>query len=1019
MPQQHPNDITPNTHSSPSSSTFSLTSSSSDSSNISLNSFTIYHENVRSVMKKRTEILLSTKDLDYDCISINETWLHPSHSNSEFINEKYNVFRKDRKLSDVKANRGGGVLLAVQKKYDCEMMNFPEIDPIEAVCIRLALNSSFIYTYSLYIRNRLNTEPELTLARYKNHITAINALKEKCSPKDTLVVLGDFNLPSVEWMSDSGASEEYGFVPVIGESNSVEGNLSRNTTSELLTMGLHQLCNFKNHAGNVLDLAYTNIPELVSIDIADMTLFPDTLRDPAHRALICTIECEPMRFQSNSNSNSRYCFNKANYEEINNELNGLNFEALFANQDIDSMVSDFYSKLSDIFQRHVPQATPKNNKLPCWYNKKLLNLRNVRSREFKKLQNHRLLNKDADQSKFLQAKANFDTFHQELYTNYVKTLTQDRNKDPKTFWRFINGKRASNSLPSKLNYNGKTATSDIDKANLLAEHLSSAYINHNTDTNLNSFIHNRNDHGCNTFCISEEAVLNSCSTINISKGAGPDKIPPIFIRNCAESLVKPLTLIYSKSIADCQYPKYWKMGQITPIWKNGSKNDVKNYRGVNVLSNFAKLFETIVYNQLKLIVFPKLSSNQHGFRPNKNINTNLLEMNTIIHDAFENKHQVDIFYADISKAFDAVNHSLLIRKIAKFPLGNSVLRWFLSYLGERQQVVKVGSSLSNAFDVPSSVGQGSVLGPALFLIFFDDSDDDLVNSFVFNFADDKKIVQVIKTPRDAQVLQDSINKFMRWCAMNGLAVNSTKCKVMTFSQKKVTIHTDYYINNEIVPRTDSIRDLGVMFDPKLKFSSHIEFITNKAYAMLAFVKRNTYKIMNAEVAKMLYYALVRSNLEFANVVWSPYHQNHINVIESIQKQFVKFIHPDNSAKNPTNQYQLRPYIERCKELDMETLQRRRINSCILLIFDIISGRINSPFLREQLNITTIKYFTRQSDFIKLNSCRLNCTNNASFRTSCKLYNTAALLVDTTTDRNTFMRRISRLPDTVFSAFYNT
>lgn len=105
-------------------------------------------------MKKKTDILLATKDLDYDCISINETWLHPSHNDNEFMNDKYVVFRKDRKFSDVKANKGGGVLLAVHKKYDCTHINFPEIEPLEAVCVRIALKSSSMYIYSLYISRR-------------------------------------------------------------------------------------------------------------------------------------------------------------------------------------------------------------------------------------------------------------------------------------------------------------------------------------------------------------------------------------------------------------------------------------------------------------------------------------------------------------------------------------------------------------------------------------------------------------------------------------------------------------------------------------------------------------------------------------------------------------------------------------------------------------------------------------------------------------------------------------------------
>lgn len=327
--------------------------------------------------------------------------------------------------------------------------------------------------------------------------------------------------------------------------------------------------------------------------------------------------------------------------------------------------------------------------------------------------------------------------------------------------------------------------------------------------------------------------------------------------------------------------------------------------------------------------------------------------------------------------------------------------------------MKVGQSLSDYFEVPSSVGQGSVLGPLLFLIFFDDSDDELVNSFVFNFADDKKIVQVIRHPDDTQTLQRSINKFINWCDSNGLSVNSMKCKVMTFSQKKITIHSDYFIKDNLVSRTDLIRDLGVMFDPKLNFSQHIEFITNKSYAMLAFVKRNCYKLFNIDVAKLLFFALVRSNIEFASQVWSPHHTKYIEAIESIQKQFVKFIHPNNSANNPRNKYELRPYATRCKELEMQSLQRRRINTCIFFVHDIISGHLNAPSLRNQLTFSTINHFTRSPNFIKLKHCRLDCTDNAPFRMACKLYNRTALLVDVTLDRESFRRKVALLPDTVF------
>lgn len=246
--------------------------------------FTIYHENFRSIVNKKTELLLSTKSLDYDGISINETWLNQTHKNEEFIDAKYNIFRKDRRDSDINANRGGGVLLAIHKKYDCENVVIPEMNAIEAVCVRVSMNGSSLFIYSLYIQNRFNgnNEQDLTIERYRKHYTAITHIKELLGPSDSIVILGDFNMALVKWTIDEHDSKDYGYIPIIGDSNSLESNVYRETVTKMLEMGMHQMCDFKNHAGNVLDLIYSDCPELISIEKADLTLFSDGLRDHAH-----------------------------------------------------------------------------------------------------------------------------------------------------------------------------------------------------------------------------------------------------------------------------------------------------------------------------------------------------------------------------------------------------------------------------------------------------------------------------------------------------------------------------------------------------------------------------------------------------------------------------------------------------------------------------------------------------------------------------------------------------------------
>lgn len=162
-------------------------------------------------------------------------------------------------------------------------------------------------------------------------------------------------------------------------------------------------------------------------------------------------------------------------------------------------------------------------------------------------------------------------------------------------------------------------------------------------------------------------------------------------------------------------------------------------------------------------------------------------------------------------------------------------------------------------------------------------------------------------------------------------------------------------------------------------------------------------ILMWHVAKLLFYALVSSNTEFANRVWSPHHS----------RQFVKFVHPNNSAENPRNEYELRPYITRFRELEMQTLKRRRINTSIFVIHDIISGRLKSPLLRNQLSFFTINYFTSSPEFIGLKRCRFDCTNKAPFRMACKLYNRVALFIDVTLNRKAFRREVALLPDAIF------
>lgn len=207
-------------------------------------------------------------------------------------------------------------------------------------------------------------------------------------------------------------------------------------------------------------------------------------------------------------------------------------------------------------------------------------------------------------------------------------------------------------------------------------------------------------------------------------------------------------------------------------------------------------------------------------------------------------------------------------------------------------------------------------------------------------------------------------------------------------------------------------DLGVILEPKLSFNLHREYSKKKADGKLAFVKRECFKTLNLDNAKLLYGSLVRSHLEFGSVIWSPYHASNKAIIESTQKQAVMFLHDDYKNRHENN-YVLSPYLERCSELGLTSLVRRRVNFSVLFIHKIISGKIDSPSLRNQLNLNTGVRSLRNPEFIKLKNCKTDFTLNSPFNLACRAFNHAALFIDPTLPFHDFRKEVVKLPDCAF------
>ena len=258
------------------------------------------------------------------------------------------------------------------------------------------------------------------------------------------------------------------------------------------------------------------------------------------------------------------------------------------------------------------------------------------------------------------------------------------------------------------------------------------------------------------------------------------------------------------------------------------------------------------------------TTRQYGFIKGK---STVLQLLQILDDwtlKLENGGQIDVIYTDFEKAFDKVSHKRLIHKLYSYGINTDIILWIEAFLTNRKQRVQVNAHYSDWTEVLSGIPQGSILGPLLFIIYINDLIDVCQNSTLFLYADDAKIYRLVTENNDCLELQNDLNNFNTWAINWQLKLNASKCNIVSYG-RNIVHDFNYTLSGTTINRTDNIKDLGVIFDSKLKFCKHIDDKVNKAYQNLGIIKRN-FIHLTANCFILLYKSLVRSHLEYANSV---------------------------------------------------------------------------------------------------------------------------------------------------------
>ena len=848
----------------------------------SVDGIRIVFTNAQSIVNKINEVRATIATLEPDIFAVTEAW-----TNSEIGNDLLNIqgyelaARRDR--NDTDRGRGGGILVYAKKSINL-VVEEDKPDFNQCVSINMKFVEENVKLHIIYRSPNSSRDNDDALVKWVKEMRGQN------------VMIGDFNFPDIDWSAGSAGAKGREFYDATVE------------------MFMQQHVEEPTHkSGNILDLVLCDQEGMIKEVKGE-----GRVGKSDHDVISFTVCVRP---EKSTISRMTMNFRKAKFEDMRGQMRAVNWRETLRDKDANEIWNSIRGRLERLMAECIPMRRTKAKDSPLWFDRDMKKTIEKKKEAWKKWKRTGGRREEEEYRKRVnETKKKVRNKKNAL----ERKVIQSRKTNPKSFYAYINSaKKTRGKIGPLKNENGELVTEPKRQAQMLNEFYASVFT---TGGACDYQGENREGGSLDEIMITESKVLSVIESLKEDSACGPDGIPPRVIKELKRELVKPLTMLFQKSLDTGKIPDDWRQAEVTPVFKKGSKADPGNYRPISLTNVIGKMMERIVKDEVvtHLETNHLTSDAQHGFRTGRSPQTNLIEFQNETTKWLDEGSAFDVLYLDFEKAFDKVSHEKLVEKLGRVGIVGKTKNWLKDWLSGRKQRVRVEGQFSDWVDVVSSVIQGSVLGGTLFNIYIDDIRLVVLHALILLFADDTKVALKVAGEKDREMMQTIINNLAEWARTWDMSFNVKKCKIIHAGHNNPRFA--YFMNGNQIEAASEEKDLGVIVESTLKPGKQCAQAAKNANFALGQIQR-AFHYRKKSALVPLFKTFVRPKLEFAVAAWNPWTEQDKKRLEKVQERMVRML---SDVQGDT-------YEEKLKDAGLTTLEERRNRGDAIETFKTLKG----------------------------------------------------------------------------------